>query len=56
MNPVVEEFRGEILFCPCCCSPVDVSVPGQTGFECVNCGQTWTMAVNSERQAEFSIH
>ena len=49
------EFRGGILFCPCCCSPLDLMDPDQTAFECVNCSQTWSMLVDVERLANASI-
>lgn len=43
-----------ILICPCCASAVDTT-SDQTEFECVTCGQTWTMTIDLERQAASSI-
>lgn len=43
-----------ILFCPCCASALDTE-SDKTEFECVTCGQTWTMVIDLVRQAASSI-
>ncbi len=45
-----------ILLCPCCASTVDAEDgPNPQRFECVSCGQTWTMVVDRDRQAAHSL-
>jgi len=45
-----------ILFCPCCASPVDADAgPEAQTFDCVCCGQIWTMVVDADRQAHHSL-
>lgn len=45
-----------ILICPCCASPLDaVSGPQPQQFTCTVCGQTWSMIVDEDRQAAFSL-
>lgn len=41
------------LFCPVCCSVVDAT-EGETVFDCTNCGQGWSMTIDSQRQAAHS--
>lgn len=45
-----------ILVCPCCASAVDAQA-GETPqtFECVSCGQVWTMVVDADRQFTHSL-
>lgn len=45
-----------IVLCPCCASAQDAEAAEQTQtFECISCGQTWSMQVDAERQAEHSL-
>lgn len=45
-----------ILMCPCCASAVDAEDgPDPQEFECVSCGQTWTMVVDADRLAAHSL-
>lgn len=45
-----------ILLCPCCASTVDAQVTAEPQtFECVSCGQTWTMVIDRDRQAAHSL-
>ncbi len=45
-----------IVLCPCCASTLDAyaSVDPQD-FECVSCGQTWTMVVDYDRVTTYSL-
>jgi transposase-like protein len=50
-----------IVFCPCCAASVDgvkdsnaATASGQE-FECVNCGQTWTMPVDTDRLLQHAL-
>lgn len=45
-----------ILVCPCCASTVDAD-PGdaEQQFECLACGQNWSMTVDAERCAEYAL-
>lgn len=45
-----------ILVCPCCASTVDAHATTEIQqFECVSCGQTWSMVVDADRQAAHSL-
>lgn len=45
-----------ILICPCCASTVDAETGGQPQqFECVACGQQWSMVVDGDRLATHSL-
>lgn len=45
-----------ILVCPCCASTVDAdSDPDPQNFTCTCCGQTWSMVVDADRQASYSL-
>lgn len=45
-----------ILVCPCCASTVDAEAsPDIQQFECLSCGQTWSMVVDAGRQAAHSL-
>lgn len=45
-----------ILICPCCASTVDAEAkPEPQTFQCVTCGQMWTMVVDADRQATHSL-
>jgi uncharacterized Zn finger protein len=45
-----------IVFCPVCCSNVDVEdSPGtEVRLECVSCGQVWVMEFSPDRIAQYS--
>ncbi len=51
------ELVSGILFCPVCCSNVDVVAPNFSvqEFECESCQQTWTMRVLESRLASHSM-
>lgn len=45
-----------IIVCPCCASAVDAEADEKVQhFECVSCGQTWSMVVDAQRQATHSL-
>lgn len=45
-----------ILICPCCASTVDAEDgPALQTFECVSCGQKWSMVVDRDRHAAHSL-
>jgi hypothetical protein len=45
-----------IVFCPCCNSTLDVQtrLTPQT-LECPSCGQMWSMVIEAERFAAYSL-
>lgn len=47
-----------IVWCPCCCSPVDVEALPETPAEldCGVCGQPFTLTIDPERFTEHSLH
>lgn len=45
-----------ILLCPCCASTIDAQPgPDIQHFECLSCGQSWSMVVDADRQAAHSL-
>lgn len=45
-----------ILICPVCASPVDAQTGEQPdNFECVSCGQQWSMTVDADRHARHAL-
>lgn len=50
-----------IVFCPCCAASVDgeaqdpADYPAGQEFGCVNCGQTWTMPVDTDRLFQHAL-
>ncbi len=45
-----------IVLCPCCASSLDArpqEEPQQ--FDCVGCGQTWTMTVDADRHQRHAL-
>ncbi len=45
-----------IIVCPCCASSIDAyPTDDLQEFECVSCGQTWTMLVDYDRISTFSL-
>ncbi len=45
-----------ILVCPVCASTLDAEADeGSQDFECVSCGQTWSMVVDAARHAIHSL-
>jgi hypothetical protein len=45
-----------IVVCPCCASPLDAQPgPQEQTFECVCCGQSWSMVIDPDRLAEYSL-
>ena len=49
------KFFSAIVFCPLCCSQVDVMKSGVQELDCGACGQTWTMDVDPDRVAAHSL-
>lgn len=49
------EFEGGVIFCPLCCSKIDLVREDMTVFECYNCGQRWGMTIDPDRLAQYSI-
>lgn len=46
-----------ILLCPCCASTIDAQpAEDPQNFECVSCGQQWSMVVDQDRQAAHALH
>lgn len=47
-----------IILCPCCATAVDAECTDghPQNFECVACGQNWTMTPSRERQAAHSLN
>lgn len=45
-----------IVLCPCCASAQDAETSTQTQtFQCVSCGQSWSMVVDADRQDTHSL-
>jgi len=45
-----------ILLCPCCASTLDADAgPDEQIFECISCGQNWSMVVSADRQTQHSL-
>jgi hypothetical protein len=46
-----------IVFCPCCCSNIDLIEADGTDVEVsCECGQTWTMKLDEERLLANGMH
>ena len=43
------------LFCPVCCSTMDVDKPGHHSLVCVSCGTSFEVDVDPEIVAEHSL-
>lgn len=54
----MDEVKQHIVFCPVCCSNVDVE--GRDGqrveVECGSCGQPWQMELDSDRITKHSMN
>ena len=45
-----------ILVCPCCASTIETSAgPEEQELECATCRQRWSMVVEADRLATFSL-
>lgn len=44
-----------IIFCPLCCSTIDVVESGQQSHECVSCGTEFTVNLDPDKVAEHSL-
>ncbi len=45
-----------IILCPCCASTVDAYAGDDPqDFDCVQCGQEWSMLVDSDRFSIYSL-
>lgn len=48
--------RSVIIICPCCASAVDAEAGDEPQeFQCVACGQSWSMVVDADRQATHAL-
>lgn len=52
----MSEFAGAILYCPVCCTNVDVDEAGQQEFECDTCRTKWSVTVDPEITAAHSMY
>jgi hypothetical protein len=50
------QWQGAILYCPVCCTNVDVTEPGEQSFECTSCGTKWSVTVEAKIVAEHSMY
>lgn len=45
-----------IVFCPVCCSTIDVEGDGEKQFDCTNCETHFSVVLDREIIAGFSMH
>lgn len=56
MEAAVDRPVMVIVFCPCCNSTLDAQArPVPQTLECPSCGQMWSMVVEAERFATYSL-